>query len=284
MVCAVVAQLGAVVAQSVGGCVALGALGVAVATRCFLGWAKGGASVRRLRGMRGAFTVGGMDLELTLPEEIAVMTLPDMAFVPQALLPVHIFEPRYRRMLRDVLDSHRLMAVAGLDPAGEREAFEPAYRVATVGVVRACQGREDGTSNVLLQGLVRVELIGLAGEEPYRRARVRALSSEAGASEADNVRERKRLARLLNTRQRLSGKEPSDWARMIRDIEDPEIFVDLAAFNLCADAKLRQRLLETLNVRERLSLLGDWARGEVDRLRFQRLLQGRLADEDIANN
>ena len=43
------------------------------------------------------------------------MTLPNTAFFPQALMPLHIFEPRYREMLRDVLASNRLFAVAGLD-------------------------------------------------------------------------------------------------------------------------------------------------------------------------
>ena len=56
-----------------------------------------------------------MELEVTLPDEVAVMTLPGVAFFPQALLPLHIFEPRYQHMLRDALDSHRLFAVAGLD-------------------------------------------------------------------------------------------------------------------------------------------------------------------------
>ena len=41
-----------------------------------------------------------MEMEIVLPEEVAVMTLPEVAFFPQALLPLHIFEPRYRQMLR----------------------------------------------------------------------------------------------------------------------------------------------------------------------------------------
>lgn len=225
-----------------------------------------------------------MDIEITLPEEIAVMTLPGMTFFPQALLPLHIFEPRYRQMLRDALDTHRLFAVAGLDVAKLGKAFEPAYRVATVGVVRACQKREDGTSNLLLQGITRVEFTELAGEEPYRRARIRPLTSEPGASDEENERERARLSRLLSTRLRLSGQGSDELAKFLRTIEDPETYVDLAAFNLCGDARLKQRLLETLNVHERITLLSGWARREVDALRLRKKLQGPLADEDVANN
>jgi ATP-dependent Lon protease len=225
-----------------------------------------------------------MEIEITLPDEVAVMTLPGVTFFPQALLPLHIFEPRYRRMLRDALDTHRLFAVAGLDVRRMANAFEPPYRVATVGIVRACQGREDGTSNLLLQGLTRVEVAEILGEEPYRRIRIRALASDPGASENENERLRAQLSRLLSTRLRLSGGGPEELTKFLRTIDDPETFVDLAAYNLCGDARLKQRILETLNVHERIALLSDWARREVDTLRLRKSLQGPLADEDIANN
>lgn len=225
-----------------------------------------------------------MEIEINLPEEVAVMTLPGVAFFPQALLPLHIFESRYRQMLRDALDTHRLFAVAGLDTKRMAGAFEPPYRVATVGIVRACQGREDGTSNLLLQGLTRVEVAAILGEEPYRRIKIRALTSDPGATEEENARLRAQLSRLLSTRLRLSGGGSGELTKFLRTIDDPETFVDLAAFNLCGDARLKQKLLETLNVRERISLLSAWARREVDALRLRKTLQGDLSDEDIANN
>ncbi|MCU0791924.1 MAG: LON peptidase substrate-binding domain-containing protein [Opitutaceae bacterium] len=225
-----------------------------------------------------------MEIEITLPEEIAVMTLPGMAFFPQALLPLHIFEPRYRQMLSDALDTHRLFAVAGLDMAKLGKAFEPAYRIATVGVVRACQKREDGTSNLLLQGITRVEFTEVAAEEPYRRARIRPLASMPGASDEENERQRAKLSRLLSTRLRLSGEGSQDMAKFLRGVDDPETFVDLAAFNFCGDSRLKQRLLETLDVHARMELLSGWARREVDALRLRKKLQGPLADDDVANN
>lgn len=212
------------------------------------------------------------------------MTLPGVAFFPQALLPLHIFEPRYRRMLRDSLDSHRLFAVAGLDAARKAQAFEPPYRVATVGIVRACQGREDGTSNLLLQGLTRVEVTEILGEEPYRRIKIRALSSDPGASEEEIARLRAQLSRLLSTRLRLGGDGPAELTKFIRSIDDPETFVDLAAFNLCSDARLKQRILETLNVRDRIALLRGWVQREVNTLRLRKTLQGDLPDENISHN
>ena len=140
-----------------------------------------------------------MEVEIQVPDEVPVMTLPNLAFFPQALLPLHIFEPRYRKMLSDVLETNRLFAVACLDEeaALEKLRLEPPHRVACIGLVRACQKNENGTSNLLLQGLCRVSIEAIVSDEPYRRIRIRALASEPGAEPSENIRLRKELSRLI---------------------------------------------------------------------------------------
>src|SRR5471030_152531 len=137
-----------------------------------------------------------MEMEITLPDEVPVMTLPNVVFFPQALLPLHIFESRYRQMLKDVLTADRLFAVAGLDSrlADIPGRFEPPHRIASVGIVRACQKNDNGTSNLLLQGLARVEVVEILADEPYRRIRIRALASAPGAPSGENQRLRKELS------------------------------------------------------------------------------------------
>ena len=57
---------------------------------------------------------------MQLPSEVSVMTLPNAILFPQALLPLYIFEPQYRRMLSDALDTHRMFSVAMRKP-GRRD-------------------------------------------------------------------------------------------------------------------------------------------------------------------
>lgn len=227
-----------------------------------------------------------MEMEITLPEVVPVMTLPNTAFFPQALMPLHIFEPRYRHMLRDVLASNRLFAVAGmnLEQMDDPSRFEPPHRVGTVGIVRACQKNDNGTSNLLLQGLCRVEIEEIIRDEPYRSIRIRALASEAGASANENDALRRELSRLLNVKMRLAQSGPGEMAAFLKTVEDPEAFVDIAAFSLCEDVALKQRLLETLDVHRRLQLFGAQLRTEIDGLKLRRKLQGRLPDERISEN
>jgi ATP-dependent Lon protease len=226
-----------------------------------------------------------VELDMTVPEEVPVMTLPNVAFFPQALLPLRIFEPRYRRMLADVLASNRLFAVAGLDPrrAGGPGGAEPPYRVAGMGIVRACQKNGNGTSSLLIQGLCRVEIREIVDDGPYRRIRIRALASEAGAAPSENQRLRLELARLLRLKLRLEASTAAVNG-LLGKIDDPETFVDVAAFNLCESAALKQRLLETLDVHDRLELFARRLRREIEALRLRRKLEGGLPGDGVGSN
>lgn len=228
-----------------------------------------------------------MELEIVVPEEVPVMTLPNVTFFPQALMPLHIFEPRYQHMLRDVLADNRLFAVAGLNEelVGQPDEFEPPYRIATVGIIRACQKDADGTSNLLLQGLCRVEFLEILTDTPYRRVRLRALpSTPPTGDEAQTARLRIELARLLGLKQKLGAPVPREITAFLSKVEDPETFVDLAAFSLCESQPFKQKLLETLDLQARLVLFTRKLRKEVNALRLHRRLQGGLPDTAIGGN
>jgi Lon protease-like protein len=87
-----------------------------------------------------------------LPDEIPVMPLPGAVLFPHALLPLYIFEPRYREMLDRALQNHRMFCVTLVKPScTDWFAAEDFFHVASVGLIRACVGRGDGTSNLILQ-------------------------------------------------------------------------------------------------------------------------------------
>jgi ATP-dependent Lon protease len=226
-----------------------------------------------------------MEVELHVPDEVPVMTLPDVAFFPQALLPLRIFELRYRKMLRDVLEGNRIFAVAGLDcEAAAGGEFEPPHRVACIGLVRACQKDGDGTSRVILQGLCRVAIEAIVGDEPYRTIRIRALASSPGAAPCENAKLQSELSRLIRLRLKLEPSDEQGMAGILAAVQDPEIFADIAAFNLCKNAPLKQKLLETLDVNRRLALLLRMLRSEVDSAILQLRLRGRLPDDRVSMN
>lgn len=223
---------------------------------------------------------------LELPEAVPVMTLPDTVFFPQSLLPLHIFEPRYRAMLRDVLATNRLFAVARMDKSRLTEpgAIEPPHHIASVGIVRACQEAEDGTSNLLLQGVCRVEIREIVRELPYRMIAVRPLATVAGGNHTQLEIMRLEVLRLLNLRRRLGSPGPKGMQQFLESIEDFDTFADVAVFNLCENSALKQRLLEELDTRQRLRLFAEQLKLEIEQHKLRRKLQGHLPDDGIPNN
>src|SRR6266567_6727658 len=126
---------------------------------------------------------------MKIPREVPVMTLPNATLFPQALLPLYIFEPRYRQMLADALHSNRMFSVAMQKPGRGRESPAP---VAGLGLIRVSVGHRDGTSHLILQGLARVELEETVRYKPYRIQKIRAMQTPP----CDNVKVDALLAKV----------------------------------------------------------------------------------------
>jgi ATP-dependent Lon protease len=208
---------------------------------------------------------------MKIPREIPVMTLPNATLFPQALLPLYIFEPRYRQMLADALHSTRMFSVAMQKPGSTRESPAP---VAGLGLIRVSVGHRDGTSHLILQGLARVELEETVRYKPYRVQRIKPLRSPP----CDNVKVDALLAKLrelleerinlglpfpfpvmspgqTETKPPPSAFSPKEILTYLDSITDPEQAADLVSCAVLPAAAQRQSILETVDVEARLRRL-----------------------------
>jgi ATP-dependent Lon protease len=207
---------------------------------------------------------------MKLPAEVPVMILPNATLFPQALLPLYIFEPRYRRMLADCLDSHRMFCVAMQRPGSKRETPAP---VAGIGVVRVSVEHKDATSHLILQGLARVQLCETVRYKPYRKNRIELLTPAPCDTVAVDALVDK-LKGLLDERVRLGmpfpfpiapapdtenaptpGIPPKEVLKYLGAIDDPEQLTDLVSCAVLPDARERQTILETVEIDTRLRQL-----------------------------
>ncbi|HEX3817777.1 MAG TPA: LON peptidase substrate-binding domain-containing protein [Chthoniobacterales bacterium] len=190
------------------------------------------------------------------------MPLPGASLFPNALLPLHIFEPRFREMLDHALRADRMLCVALVRP--ERHHWRTSadfFPVSTIGLIRACVGRADGTSDLILQGIERVKFLGFRQEAPYPIAHIQALATETNLTVETDALAAKVLefyAHLKN-----SGRElPEKIDRYLSEMSDPEMLADLIASTFISDAVRRQQLLEELDLNARLRLLIQYLREE----------------------
>ena len=223
--------------------------------------------------------------EIEIPREVPVMTLSQTVLFPQAMMPLFIFEPRYREMLSTVLEEDRIFAVAALDERDEdAEVLETPYSIAGVGVVRACKQNPDGTSNLILQGLARVKFENFVCEEPYRRARIQQLISESDGSEETLGSIQPTLLALVQIQMRLGAEIPQEVLQFLSNLKEPESVLDLAIYTLCPSGSFKQDLLETRGILARFVKFERFLRSQVDRLKLDRKLKGGLDEDGIGNN
>ena len=105
-----------------------------------------------------------------VPKQLPVMTLRGVVLFPKAMMPLRIFEERYKEMLDEVLNTTRMFGiVCERENVAEDEVhMEHPFGVATAGLIRVSKKHDDGTSFVLLQGIRRVKVRGIVQEMPYR--------------------------------------------------------------------------------------------------------------------
>ncbi|MBI4324014.1 MAG: LON peptidase substrate-binding domain-containing protein [Chloroflexi bacterium] len=219
------------------------------------------------------------------PLEIPVMTLANVILFPQAMLPLYIFEPRYRRMLDDVLHSHRMFALALKKPGRTRDVPS---QVAGLGLVRAAVTNKDGTSHLILQGLTRVELTATIRSRPYRIHRIRPLATTGHdsvvvdaltAKVLDLVEERFEqcfdlpvhlLKQLDKISESLGKALPGEVSlkhvlRYLTKLNNPDYLADLVSCTLLPGADQRQTILEAVHLETRLKHLIHFLIAEIRR-------------------
>ena len=205
---------------------------------------------------------------MDIPNEVAVLTLPCETLFPQALLPLYIFEPRYRRMLAEILHSHRMFVVAM-----QRRGFsnECPSTVAGLGLIRVCVDNPDGTSHLILQGMSRVELTKTVRHKPFRVSRIRMLQTPARDSVAiDALMAKVRDLVSERIRQGLQARPNAPKAHSIKEIityldklSDPDQVADLVSCALLPGPQERQTILETIEIEPRLKHLIHFLMAEI---------------------
>lgn len=175
---------------------------------------------------------------------IAVFPLPNVVFFPGTSLGLHIFEPRYRAMIAEVLAADRLLAVALLSPGWEQDYYgaPPMHPIAGAGVIEEHQRFADGRYNLRLRGLGRVRITGFVQDRPYRVARIEPLPERDEAPVGSEEERRRLLAVGAGLLHELAGQAGRPVAI------PPELpfalGVNLMCQSLSMDVDERQRLLE----------------------------------------
>jgi len=204
--------------------------------------------------------------DMTLPDIIPVFPLPNVVLFPQIVLPLHIFEPRYRDMVRDAARGPRLIGMALL-----REGWQPDYHggppiftTGTVGEMVRMEELPDGRFNIVLRGLREFVIQRELRRRPYREAVVAWHAPLAGPLPPGLRKGITALVRLYIER---LGQEAGDEGPLGAAADD-ETFVNFFAHHLDVSPVEKQALLEAPTLAERAARLRDVLEFRLEELRM----------------
>lgn len=191
------------------------------------------------------------------PVYLPIFPLPDLTFFPHTLLPLHIFEARYRAMITDCLARDRRLSVVGLKPGYEAtyEGKPPVYAIAGAGRIIRCERLATGRFNVLLKGEHRIRIEREVPTDTLYRMAAATPLGEVGEDRpalpalAQTVRER--CLQILEA----LGRGSSEMRESLEAVRSPAELGDQVASGVIPDVAVRRSLLEELDVERRLERL-----------------------------
>ena len=219
------------------------------------------------------------DDDLSLPGVLPVLPLKDVVVYPFAVQPLGVGQERSIRLIDDVMRGNRLVVLvaqksAEMDSAGPEDIF----KIGTVSRIGRMFRMPDGTIQIAVQGLERVEIGEFTQEKPYLMANI---TSKPDVQEEDNETEAIKR-NVINYFQRLVGlvqNVPEGVAAATLNLEEARQVVYVIATFVQMDLELRQKLLEIDSVREKMQQLSAFLAHELEILELGKKIQSSAQEE-----
>lgn len=185
--------------------------------------------------------------------EIPLFPLPNLVLFPNIVVPLHIFEDRYRLMINSCISGDEPFGIVLLQSGAEEESDETIHRVGVTARVLEVDRLEDGRMNVLCEGESRFRVLRFTQQTPYWKGSVEFFEDEEGAGDSEILYEQ--VAELYRKAGELGGKvSGSERSEVVL----PDSAVELSfmiSYVLDLDAHDKQQLLEMTSTAGRLRSL-----------------------------
>ncbi|HEX2831852.1 MAG TPA: LON peptidase substrate-binding domain-containing protein [Thermoanaerobaculia bacterium] len=205
----------------------------------------------------------------SLPEGeflLPLFPLPNIVFFPHTRLPLHVFEPRYREMIKDALESDQRFGIVLLRPGWEAEYFgaPPVFPFGTLGTIEQAVPLDDGRYNIVVRGDARFRILDEVSRVPYRTARV-VVEPETERAPQEAYSQREWLADLSHQYLRYL---PDQTAVPEIETVNLDALTNALIMSLNLDIEEKQKLLEMNDVIARAEEIGNELSNRIESLRF----------------
>ncbi|MFL2451446.1 MAG: LON peptidase substrate-binding domain-containing protein [Verrucomicrobiales bacterium] len=194
---------------------------------------------------------------MRIPENLPIIALPNTYLFPSASIPLHIFENKYQEMLSDVISGDRMFCIGTVQKLeSSNDYLDNIYPYSTAGLLRACVVNDNGTANLILEGIKRIKITELENNKAYKIGRVQVISSNTTDEEWVLSADKKIKSILLGdafSYQNLNSE--INISQILENLETPENTADFVSQYFISDQLTLQKLLSLENIDQRLEVI-----------------------------
>ena len=194
---------------------------------------------------------------MVIPEKLPIMALPGTCLFPGGRIPLHIFEIKYRDMLKDVLSGDRMFCIGNLEQSGtELDDNNNISPFTTAGLLRACVLNHDGTANLILEGVKRVKILSIENNKPYKVGKVQIVETTVNNYErvqSDSDKLKSILKR--NYFDYSNSDQEMQLNQILQNLNSPEDTINFAAQHFITHQAILQKLLSLASLDDQFDLI-----------------------------
>ena len=221
------------------------------------------------------------DTSRPLPDVVGILPLRGTVLFPQAVVPLGAGRASSVRLIEEALQSgHLVGAVTQKDPKEDAPGADGLHSIGAMTVIHKALKQPDGTLRLIAQGIGRFRLLEIVQTEPYLKARIEPIEEQAPGEDVELEALVRSVTSLFAKVISLSPALPDELVGVLENVDGPSAIADMVAASLpTLPIALKQELLETVNVRERLSKLAAALGKEAEVLELGSKIQSEIQSE-----
>ena len=194
---------------------------------------------------------------MRIPEKLPIIELPNTYLFPSASIPLHIFENKYQEMLSDVISGDRMFCIGTIQKSESvNDYLDNIYPYSTAGLLRACVVNENGTANLILEGIKRIKITELENNKPYKIGRVQVITSNTTDEEWVLSADKKIKSILLgDSFSYQTENSEMNISQILENLGKPEDTADFVSQYFISDQLTLRKLLSLESIDERLEVI-----------------------------
>lgn len=194
---------------------------------------------------------------MIIPEKLPIMALPGTCLFPGGKMPLYIFESKYRDMLNDVISGNRMFCIGTLSQSDASiEGGSEILPYSTAGLLRACVMNNDGTANLILEGVKKIKIINIENNKPYKVGEVQTLETTINDFEKiQSSTDQLKAILIANYSDRIDPNIEMQLNQILKNLESPEDTLYFAAQHFISHQEISQKLLSLESLDEQFDLI-----------------------------